>query len=90
MVRLRLECKGGRRGGPTIRQILDPVEPESVRPVFKDVFGQIQRGKGLEKFVFLGKNYLLSLDGTGYFTSETHHCPTAPQFVPHFLEAARI
>ena len=47
-----------------MRQILDPLDPQSFRPVFKDVFGQIQRGKGLERFVFLDKYYLLSLDGT--------------------------
>lgn len=29
-----------------LRTILDPVEPEMLRPLFKDVFRQLQRGKG--------------------------------------------
>lgn len=58
-----------------MRTILDDVDPETLRPVFKDVFRQLQRGKVLEEFQFLGGHYLLSLDGTGYFASKTIHCP---------------
>lgn len=57
-----------------MRTILDDVDPETVRPSFRDVFRQAQRGKVLEKMVFLG-GYLLSLDGTGYFSSKKIHCP---------------
>ena len=35
-----------------MREILDPVDPRQVRPVFDDVFRQLQRGKALESFVF--------------------------------------
>src|SRR5438552_9593041 len=31
-----------------MREILDTVSPESLRPVFKSVFRQVQRGKALE------------------------------------------
>jgi len=57
-----------------MRTILDDVEPHEVKPVFKDVFRQAQRGKVLEKFVFMDDYYLLSLDGTGYFSSKKIHC----------------
>jgi hypothetical protein len=57
-----------------MREILDPVSPESLRPVFKSVLTQLQRGKGLEPMVFLDDRYLLALDGTGYFSSNTIHC----------------
>ena len=57
-----------------MREILDPVCPESLRPVFKRVFTQLQRGKALESMVFLEDHYLLALDGTGYFSSKTIHC----------------
>ena len=57
-----------------MREILDPVSPESLRPLFKRVFGQLQRGKALEPMVFLDGHYLLALDGTGYFSSKTIHC----------------
>ena len=57
-----------------MREMLDPVSPESVRPVFTDVFRQLQRGKALEPMMFLHGYYLLALDGTGYFSSKTMHC----------------
>lgn len=57
-----------------MRERLDPVLPESLRPSFKRVFGQLQRGKALEEMVFLDGHYLLALDGTGYFSSKTIHC----------------
>jgi hypothetical protein len=57
-----------------MREILDPVEPESLRPLFKSVFGALQRGKVLEEMVFVEGHYLLALDGTGYFSSQQIHC----------------
>ena len=58
----------------SMREILDPVEPESLRPMFKQVFWQLQRGKALETMVFVQGHYLLALDGTGYFSSTQIHC----------------
>ena len=57
-----------------MREILDPVDPESLRPLFKSVFGALQRGKALEEMVFVDGHYLLALDGTGYFSSQDIHC----------------
>src|SRR2546425_8790797 len=57
-----------------MRERLDPVSPESLRPLFKSVFRQLQRGKALEEMVFLDGHYLVALDGTGYFSSQTIHC----------------
>lgn len=57
-----------------MREILDEVDPERLRSVFGDVFRQLQRGKALEPYVFYAGAYLLSLDGTGYFSSPTIHC----------------
>ncbi|HEY5866780.1 MAG TPA: transposase [Candidatus Tectomicrobia bacterium] len=64
-----------------MREILDPVSPESVRPLCKSVFGQLQRGKALESMMFLDDYYLLALDGTGYFSSKTIHCASCLQKV---------
>src|SRR6266516_5828731 len=36
-----------------MREILDPVVPKSLRPVFQSVFAQLQRGNALEPMVFL-------------------------------------
>lgn len=57
-----------------MREILDSVEPRQLRPLFDAVFRQVQRGKALESFVFYKECYLLSLDGTGYFSSSAIHC----------------
>lgn len=58
----------------SMREILDPVDPASLRPAFKQVFRQLQRGKALEKMEFVEGHYLLALDGTGYFSSKQIHC----------------
>lgn len=57
-----------------MRVILDNVEPTAIYPLFKDVFRQLQRGKALEQLVFMGKYYLVLVDGTGYFSSKQVHC----------------
>src|SRR5262247_3121941 len=57
-----------------LREMLDPVFPKVLRPVFKSIFRQLQRGKALEPMAFLDGHYLLALDGTEYFSSKTIHC----------------
>ena len=57
-----------------MREILDEVDPQAVRPFFKDVFRQLQRGKVLEDYVFLDGCYLVALDGVEYFRSKKVHC----------------
>jgi len=59
-----------------MRTILDPVDPDQLRPLFQDVFRCLQRGKALESFVFLDGHYLVSLDGTTCFSSKKVHCPS--------------
>ena len=63
------------------RERLDPVSPKGLRPVFKSVFRQLQRGQALEPMVFLDGHYLLALDGTEYFSSQTLHCASCLQKV---------
>ncbi len=58
-----------------MRAILDPVVPDHVRPLFGDIFRRLQRGKALERFVYRDGYYLVSLDGTTYFSSTKVHCP---------------
>ena len=57
-----------------MREINDEVDPSYLSGSFKDVFRPLQRGKELNKFKFLGKYYLVLMDGTGYFTSDKIHC----------------
>lgn len=57
-----------------MREILDVLAPKELRTPFVDIFRQLQRGKALESFVFHQGCYLLSLDGTGHFSSQRIHC----------------
>jgi hypothetical protein len=57
-----------------MRSILDEANPEQVRPVYNEVFRQLQRGKVLEDYEFLDGHYLLALDGVEYFCSQKVHC----------------
>ena len=57
-----------------MREILDPLDPDLLRPVFNDVFRQLQRGKALESYAFHDGGYLLAPGGTGYFSSNQVHC----------------
>ena len=57
-----------------MRAILDSLDPDLLRALFNDVFRQLQRGKALEPYVFHEGCYLVSMDGTGYFSSKKIHC----------------
>jgi hypothetical protein len=59
-----------------MREILDDVDPLELRPGFRDVFRELQRGKALNRLRFLNGSYLLLMDGTQYFVSEAVHCPS--------------
>lgn len=57
-----------------LRERLDPISPKSLRQVFTTLFFQLQRGKQLEPYQFMDGHYLLSVDGTGFFSSHHVHC----------------
>jgi hypothetical protein len=57
-----------------MREVLDPVNPDNFSAVYSGIFRHLQRGKALESFVFLQGCYLLSVDGTQYFSSKAIHC----------------
>ena len=58
-----------------LRERLDELDPKYLRPAFTKIFAKIQRDKCLEKFEFLNGAYLLSIDGTGAFSSGKVCCP---------------
>lgn len=57
-----------------MREIVDEIDPETIRPTFKQVLAEVQRGKGLEPYVFYQGHYLIAADGTGHFSSDSVHC----------------
>lgn len=52
-----------------LRERLDELDPMYIRPAFKKIFAEVQRGKCLEEFEGFEGYYFLSLDGTGEFSS---------------------
>jgi hypothetical protein len=63
-----------------LREGVDGLPSEELAPVFTEFFQRLQRGKQLERYQFLDGKYLISLDGTQYFTSKKiscAHCLTA-------------
>ena len=57
-----------------LRERLDELDPSYLRPAFKRVFSAFQRSKSLESFQFMKGHYLLSVDGTGEFSSGKISC----------------
>ena len=57
-----------------LREVLDVVPPAELKKLFKEVFTRLQRGKHLEQFQSIRGKYLVSIDGTQYFTSDTTSC----------------
>ena len=53
---------------------MDPIDPANLRAPFREVFRRLQPGQVLQRFVYLDDHYLLSLDGTAYFSSSKIHC----------------
>ncbi len=57
-----------------MRSIIDPVSAVALKPLYKTIFEEVERSQVLEEMKYLGKYYLLSVDGTGYFSSKKIHC----------------
>jgi hypothetical protein len=57
-----------------MREINDEVETSYIKPGFKEILRPVQRGKVLRQYKFMGGYYLTSMDGTGYFSSDSVHC----------------
>jgi hypothetical protein len=57
-----------------MRERLDDVDQASLYPAFNQLFAQVQRGKDLEEYAFIDGYFLMSGDGSGYFSSKTLHC----------------
>ena len=62
-----------------MREIIDPIDSEKFNKLFKGIFQKIQRDKKLNAFEFQvtkdrTPSYLMPVDGTGYFSSDSVHC----------------
>ena len=57
-----------------LRQTLDQITTNSLNPIFSDWLQRLQRGKHLDQYKFLDRYYLVPIDGSQYFSSNTLHC----------------
>jgi hypothetical protein len=64
-----------------IRNLLDPVSPEHLWPVYRHVFQELERQAVLEGYRSFGQQLLVAMDGTTYFASKEIHCPNCSQRV---------
>lgn len=58
-----------------LRDVLDRLPNETIDCLFDDFVAALQRGKHLAQFQVLDGQYLISIDGSEYFSSEKIHCP---------------
>lgn len=58
-----------------LREIIDPVEPTALHPAYHAVFQYVHDTQALDQFRFLDQAFLVSVDGTGQFSSSTLCCP---------------
>ena len=61
-------------GDSQLRDVIDEHNYEPLYGVFEEYFKRLQRGGHLKEYRFLGKYYLVSIDGTQYFGSEKIGC----------------
>lgn len=58
-----------------LRDLVDGVSSELLRPVFKNFFYRLQRAKQLSSFQVLPNLYMCAIDGVYHHSSEHVHCP---------------
>jgi hypothetical protein len=58
-----------------IRNLLDPVPPSAVLPVFAAVVEALHTGGQLQAYRSINGDLLVAMDGTQYFSSDKIHCP---------------
>lgn len=58
-----------------LREVIDRHDYQPLEGVFSEYLRRLQRGKELEQYQFYEGKYLITLDGSEYFNSESVHCP---------------
>ncbi len=59
-----------------MRELIDSYDSGGLQPLFDEFFRPLQRGKHLEAYRVLGDHYVITIDGSGYFSSEKIACPS--------------
>ena len=64
-----------------IRNLLDPVSPQQLWPIYQHVFQTLEGAGVLQGYRSHARQLLVVFDGTQYFTSKKLHCPNCSQRV---------
>ena len=64
-----------------IRNLLDPVSPEYLWPLYRQIFQALDQQAVLPGYRSFGQQLLVAIDGTTYFGSKKIHCPNCSQRV---------
>jgi hypothetical protein len=62
-----------------IRNLLDPVPPETLFPLMATIGDELYRDGYLDGFRSINGTLLIALDGTDFFSSENISCPCCTQ-----------
>lgn len=62
-----------------IRNLLDPVPPETLFPLMATISDELYRDGYLDRFRSINDTFLIALDGTDFFSSEKISCPCCTQ-----------
>ena len=62
-----------------VRDILDPVPPEELFPVYDEIYESLRERNVLTMYQGFKGTTAIALDGTWYFESDTIHCPNCSQ-----------
>lgn len=62
-----------------IRNLLDPVSPEYVQPMYRYIFLALERAEVLKRRRSFADQLLVAIDGTEYFSSKAIHCENCSQ-----------
>src|SRR5262249_20776477 len=57
-----------------MRGILDPVDPQWLRPLFQTCFSLLSEAGGIREYEYRDKHVIVSLDGVEPFSSTQVHC----------------
>jgi hypothetical protein len=57
-----------------MREIIDGIDSEYFRSIFKDFYLRLQRSKQLEQYQLFPKLYYFPIDGSQFYSSEEIHC----------------
>lgn len=64
-----------------LRNLLDPVSPQHLWPIYRHVFQALEQAGVLAHYRSHAHQLLVGLDGTQYFASKKLHCPNCSQRV---------